>query len=107
MDAPAAPTPRLSDTERLGYDAVNLPDHYRTFPIEPMYFCMVNRLDPLQTAINKYTLRFRHKNGTEDLYKAARCLEMLIAFEEGDVDWWRLPTERASERDYLQRNQTA
>lgn len=106
-ELPPAATTRITDTERLGYDAVDLPAHYRTFEIEPILFCMVNKLDPLQSAINKYVCRFRLKNGAEDLYKAARCLEMLIAFEEGDADWWRLPSERSSKADFLRRGQPA
>lgn len=97
----ASPSPRMNDSERLGYDAVNLPEHYNRFKIEPMHFCQENNLNPLQTAINKYTVRYPYKNGVEDLRKAARCLDMLIAFEEGDPDWWRLPGERASRRTYI------
>jgi hypothetical protein len=100
-DPPGTPPRRLTDTERLGYDAVNLPDHYKKFKIEPIRFCQENGLDANQTAIIKYVTRFRDKNGTEDLKKAARMLDMLIAFEEGDPDWWRLPGERASRRTYI------
>jgi hypothetical protein len=95
------PQRRINDSERLGYDAVNLPDHYKKFKIEPISFCQENGLDALQTAITKYVVRFRDKNGVEDLKKAGRCLDMLIAFEEGDPDWWKLPGERASGRFYL------
>lgn len=92
---------RDNDSERLGYDAVNLPDHYKAFKIEPIHFCQENNLSMLQSSILKYVVRYGLKNGVEDLKKAARCLDMLIAFEEGDPDWWKLPGERASKRFYL------
>lgn len=79
---------RLNDSERLGYDAVNLPDHYKKWKIEPIRFCQENGLDMLQASIVKYTVRFRDKNGVEDLMKAKRCLDMLVLFEQGDPEWW-------------------
>lgn len=81
---------RMNDSERLGYDAVNLPDHYKAFKIEPIYFCQENKLDALQTAIVKYVVRHGLKNGVEDLFKAKRCLDMLIANVQGDPDWWTM-----------------
>lgn len=92
---------RINDTERLGYDAVNLPDHYKQFKIEPVRFTVENKLNFLQASIIKYVVRFPYKNGVEDLKKAARMLDMAIAFEEGDPDWWKLPGERASRKFYL------
>lgn len=85
---------RMNDSERLGYDAVHLPDHYAKFKIEPVRFVVENRLDFLQASILKYVVRFRDKNGVEDLFKARRMLDMLIAFEQGDPDWW---TQKSSE----------
>lgn len=87
---------RMNDSERLGYDAVNLPDHYKAFKIEPIYFCQENKLDPLQTAIVKYVVRHGLKNGVEDLYKARRCLDMLIANVQGDPDWWTMKSSEQS-----------
>jgi Protein of unknwon function (DUF3310) len=84
------PVKRMNDSERLGYDAVNLPDHYKVFKIEPIHFCQENKLDPLQTAIVKYVVRYPMKNGVEDLFKARRCLDMLVANVQGDPDWWTM-----------------
>lgn len=80
--------PRMNDTERLGYDAVNLPEHYRKWRIEPIRFCQENKLDMLQSSVVKYVVRFRDKNGVEDLHKAKRCLDMLVLYEQGDPNWW-------------------
>lgn len=82
---------RLTDSERLGYDAVNLPAHYSRFKIEPIYFAEENGLGFLQSSILKYILRYPFKNGVEDLLKARRCLDMLIAKEQGNPDWWKSP----------------
>jgi hypothetical protein len=97
----SGPPTRQNDSERLGYDAVHLPDHYKKFKIEPVRFTVENGLNFLQASIIKYVVRYPHKNGTEDLRKAGRMLDMLLAYEHGDPDWWRLASERASGRNYL------
>lgn len=43
---------------------------------------MKNNLDACQHSIIKYVVRFRDKNGIEDLLKARHTLDMLIAYEE-------------------------
>jgi hypothetical protein len=43
---------RMTDSERLGYDAVNLPNHYKAFTIEPVHFCVENGLNFLQASIS-------------------------------------------------------
>lgn len=69
-------------------DAVNLPDHYGRFPMEPTYFivsaggfhwCIENFI--------KYIVRFPFKNGLEDLRKANRNLDMYLRHQEGDERW--------------------
>jgi hypothetical protein len=70
-------------------DTVHLPKHYKQFTWEPMRVAMENKLNPLQFNILKYSHRYALKNGVEDLRKAARSVEMLIKFEQGDPDWWR------------------
>lgn len=70
-------------------DAVNLPAHYARFKIEPVRFCVENKLGFLPSNVIKYTCRHDMKNGIEDLRKARRCLDMMIALLEGDDDWWK------------------
>ena len=77
----------LTDTERLGYDAANLPAHYTRFPIEPVYFIMMNGLDFATGNVIKYVVRAPHKNGIEDLKKARRYLDMMIAKAEDREDF--------------------
>lgn len=85
LDVSAPPT---TDTEKLGYDAVHLPKHYRHFAIEPIRFIMENKLEPAEANVVKYVCRWRMKNGVEDLKKARRYLDILIAREEGKAEWW-------------------
>ena len=49
---------------------------------EPWDVAFIRGHDNFQTAIAKYTDRFRAKNGLEDLYKARHYLDKLIETEE-------------------------
>lgn len=70
-------------------DNVNLPPHYARFKIEPVRFIEENKLGFLPGNVIKYTCRHDAKNGIEDLRKARRCLDLMIAQLEGDPDWWK------------------
>lgn len=71
-------------------DPVNFPSHYARLKFEPIRVGVENYgAGVLITKINKYNSRYDAKNGMEDLQKAMRCQEMLIAFVGGDPDWWR------------------
>lgn len=69
-------------------DLVNLPDHYARFPIEPVRFIGENKLGFIPGNIIKYVMRWDAKDGLQDLFKARRYLDMLIAYVEGNSDWW-------------------
>lgn len=56
--------------------------HYKDLPIQPIEYCMMNKLDSCQSAVVKYITRFREKGGVEDLYKARHYIDLLIEFEE-------------------------
>lgn len=71
-------------------DMVNLPEHYARFKIEPVRFVTDNGLNFLQGNVIKYLLRYPFKNGKEDLLKARRYLDMLIEFEDGNPDFWKV-----------------
>ena len=73
----------------LAGDNVNLPAHYARFKIEPIRFITENGLPFLPGNVIKYTCRYDAKNGIEDLRKARRCLDLMIAHLEGDTDWWK------------------
>lgn len=78
--------------DNLTRDNVTLPDHYKRFKLEPIYFIGENSLDWFQGNIVKYVLRHRLKNGKEDLLKVIRYAQMYIKKEyEHDPDWAKAP----------------
>ena len=58
--------------------------HYKDCPIQPIEYCMVNKLDHCQSNVIKYVTRFRDKGGLEDLLKARHYIDLLIHFEYGN-----------------------
>lgn len=60
-------------------DMVNAPPHYTHMDPQPLELCV--QLPFLEGNIVKYVCRFRHKGGLEDLHKARRLLDTLIAKE--------------------------
>lgn len=60
--------------------------HYKGLAIQPIEYCMRNRLDHCQSNVVKYVTRFRDKNGIEDLKKARHYIDLLIEFEYGSDD---------------------
>ncbi len=56
-------------------------NHYKDFPIQPIEFIHRNNLGYLVGNIIKYVVRYKLKNGVEDLKKAQHYLEILIAEE--------------------------
>lgn len=83
--------------ERGEKDMVNLPDHYARFTIEPIYFVVENarafkdaETVALMSHIVPYLMRHEFKGGNEDLRKAKRLIDMLIAKHDGDPDWWKV-----------------
>lgn len=59
-------------------------DHYKTYPIQPIEYAMVNRLNYCQANAIKYVTRYRDKGGKEDLLKAIHNIELLIELEYGE-----------------------
>lgn len=55
--------------------------HYKDFAIQPIEYCMKNKLDHCQSNVVKYVTRFREKNGIEDLRKARHYIDLLIEYE--------------------------
>jgi len=56
-------------------------NHYKDFPIQPIEFIHRNGLSYLVGNIIKYIVRYKLKNGVEDLKKAQHYSEILIAEE--------------------------
>lgn len=55
--------------------------HYQKFEIQPSYFIHVNKLPFIVGNIIKYVIRYKFKNGLEDLKKARHYIDLLIEFE--------------------------
>ena len=57
------------------------PSYYHKGSIDTIKFCIENDLDFLQGNIVKYVVRYKEKNGLEDLNKAKEYLDRLIKNE--------------------------
>ena len=56
--------------------------HYKDLAIQPAEFFFANGVGKLEGDIIQYVLRWRAKNGLEDLRKARHTLDILIELEE-------------------------
>ena len=52
--------------------------HYKDMPIQPITFIMENNIPFCEANAIKYLVRWRQKNGIEDLKKARHYIDMLI-----------------------------
>lgn len=68
------------------HDAVFRPDHYTRFKVEPVTFIMLNNLPYAEGNVIKYIMRWRYKNGMEDLLKARRMIDIIIEHEKRTTD---------------------
>jgi hypothetical protein len=55
--------------------------HYKKYKIQPVEFCHVNKIGPIESAAIWYLCRWRNKNGIEDLEKAKHFIDILIQLE--------------------------
>jgi hypothetical protein len=58
--------------------------HYKSFAIQPLEFIVKNDLDFLQGNVVKYVVRYKVKNGIEDLKKARHYIDLMIELLEKD-----------------------
>ena len=56
---------------------ITRPKHYQS-TIEPIDFIVANKLNFIEGNIVKYVVRYKQKNGLEDLLKAQEYLKRLI-----------------------------
>lgn len=56
-------------------------NHYKGYKIQPVEFIHANGLNFLQGNIIKYTMRYKEKNGKQDLLKARHYIDLLIELE--------------------------
>lgn len=75
-------------TQKNEGDRVYRPSHYAKYKaMEPITFLILNNIPYAEGNVIKYVLRWRDKNGIEDLKKAMRYLEVMIMFEENKDDY--------------------
>ena len=67
---------KASETQQGG-------DHYKRYAIQPTEFIHKNGLDFIQGNVIKYVMRYRDKNGKQDLLKAKHYIELLLEYEYG------------------------
>ena len=60
--------------------------HYKNWKIQPAEFAMANGLNYCQTLILRYLMRYKHKNGPEDIDKGIHAFELLreLEYPKGD-----------------------
>ena len=57
-------------------------DHYSKMAIQPLEFIYRNQIGGVESIALRYILRWRDKNGVEDLRKAIHTLEFLVELVE-------------------------
>ena len=62
-------------------DNIKDPKHYSRWKIEPVQFMMENEIPYVEGNVIKYIMRWRYKEGLEDLHKAQEYLNILIKNE--------------------------
>jgi|TARA_E500000318_G_scaffold48466_1_gene45613 hypothetical protein len=67
-------------------DIIKEPPHYTKWKIEPITFIMENNIPFGEANVIKYVMRWRDKNGIQDLEKAKRYIDMIIEKEIKDKD---------------------
>ena len=70
--------------KEVANDNVYKPKHYMQYKIEPITFIMENQLPFAMGNVIKYVMRYKFKNGLEDLKKARRYIDMIIEQEYPD-----------------------
>lgn len=58
-------------------------DHYKKYAIQPIEFMHRNNIPSVPSQIMKYVIRYKDKNGLEDLRKAQHLLSMLMQMDYG------------------------
>ena len=56
-------------------------EHYKNLKIQPAEFAMANNLNYCQVLILRYMMRYRDKNGAEDIDKGIHAFELLRELE--------------------------
>ena len=85
----AAQRVRELDKQNQGWDIMAHQEggsHYKKFPVQPIEIMYMYSTTPAISKVLKYILRYRDKNGVEDLKKARHCIDLAIQLEYGTED---------------------
>ena len=63
-------------------DIITAPPHSTKWKIDPITFIMENNIPFAEANVFKYVMRWRDKNGIQDLEKAKRYIDMIIEKEK-------------------------
>jgi Protein of unknwon function (DUF3310) len=63
--------------------------HYNSHAIQPFDVIVAYGMDFFEGSAVKYLMRYKDKNGVEDLEKARHYIDILIAREKGVEEWWK------------------
>ena len=58
-------------------------NHYKDLKIQPIEYCLVNKLNNIQSSIVRYATRYPNKNKAEDLKKIIHCAQIALELEYG------------------------
>jgi hypothetical protein len=61
-------------------------NHYKEMKIQPVEYIMANGLGFVEGNVVKYVSRWQKKGGVEDLKKARHFLDLLIEYEEKNLE---------------------
>ena len=59
--------------------------HYKDMKIQPIEYCMANKLNACQSHMIKYISRYPNKNGAEDLRKVIHLAKLALHLEYGET----------------------
>lgn len=78
---------KVDEDAGQGSSSTYRPEHYAKWEMEPWTFIMLNNIPFAEGNVIKYIMRWRSKNGLEDLQKARRIIDMLIEMETNREDY--------------------
>ena len=58
--------------------------HYKDMAIQPITYCIANKIPFAEGNVIKYVSRWRNKGGVQDLKKARHMIDMIIEAEGGN-----------------------
>ena len=80
------PVKEEKEPAKSAFDTQVQGSHYKDLKIQPMEYCLANKLNYGQSNAIKYITRYKNKNGQQDLEKAIHCIQLLMEYEYGQTE---------------------